>query len=106
MNFLTEEQAVAWLKTHGLSDVEGRTSLLIEYAIPTDSGRKTALARLIAALMSEHGEVLFHIRDYGVWPSSENLTLFDGFRHSLGENRSLEAAPAQVFGPTAVRQAN
>jgi hypothetical protein len=32
-----------------------------------------------------------------VWPSSENIGLFDGYRKSLGEHRSLYDAPFHLF---------
>jgi hypothetical protein len=40
---------------------------------------------------------LFWITATGIWPSSENMALFDGYRRSFGENRPIHAAPAHVF---------
>jgi hypothetical protein len=37
------------------------------------------------------------ITEFGIWPSAEDWTLFDGFRASLGERRSLPDAPGHIF---------
>ena len=41
---------------------------------------------------------LLWINEFGVWPSSENMELFNGYRGYLGERRSLLEAPGHVFG--------
>jgi hypothetical protein len=38
------------------------------------------------------------IGEIGIWPSSENLELFEGYRRSLGETRPLHEAPLHEFG--------
>jgi hypothetical protein len=67
------------------------------YSIPPDSGRKTALARLFAYLFRRNLNVCIYVSGWGVWGSSENLDLFYGYRHSLGEIRPLIEAPVHLF---------
>ncbi len=38
------------------------------------------------------------ISPFGVWPSSQNLELFYGYRRSFGEVRSLSEAPYHRYG--------
>jgi hypothetical protein len=37
------------------------------------------------------------INEYGIWPSSEDPGLFDGYRKSLGENKPVHERPGHVF---------
>jgi hypothetical protein len=69
------------------------------FSIPPDSGMKTSLARLIAALFAslDGAEAIIYISEWGVWPSSENLEIFDSYRQSKGEKRGLEQAPVHRF---------
>jgi hypothetical protein len=70
------------------------------YSIPRDSGRKTALSRTLCYVMPRESVSVLYISGWGVWPSSENLDLFHGYRRSLGEPRSLSEASVHVFDPT------
>ena len=67
------------------------------FAIPSDAGRKTALASLIARLLPNETQVLLWVTGWGVWPSCENWDLFYGYRRSAGEKRQLMEAPLHVF---------
>lgn len=69
----------------------------VTYMIPTDSGKKTALARALSAAIDSSGEGLLWITEWSVFPSSENIPLFLGYRRSLGDDRPLSAAPGHVF---------
>jgi len=66
------------------------------FFIPGDSGKKTALARLVPRLPGSTVPLVLWITGWGVWPSSENWDLFYGYRRSLGENRHLIDAPVHV----------
>jgi hypothetical protein len=69
--------------------------------IPADAGRKTALARLVAALSAQDpDEGLLWISGYGTWPSSENLSLYYRIRQTLGDTRALAEAPCHLFRGT------
>src|SRR5690348_3545097 len=67
------------------------------YSIPRDSGAKTALSRLLAYLLLRTSNVCVYVSGWGVWPSSENLELFYGYRRSKGETRHLMEAAAHIF---------
>jgi len=67
------------------------------YAIPADSGRKTALSRLIAYLLLGRADACIYVSGWGVWRSAENLDLFYGYRRSIGESRPLIEAPFHLF---------
>jgi hypothetical protein len=69
------------------------------FATPKDSGEKTALARLITALFASlpSSQVVLYVSEWGVWPSSENMELFDSYRLAKGESRKLEEASVHSF---------
>jgi hypothetical protein len=67
------------------------------YSIPADSGAKCSLARLLRDLVFSGSPIFIYVTEWGVWPSAENLDLFDGYRRSLGEDRPLKLAPVHMF---------
>ncbi len=67
------------------------------YAIPPDSGKKAILAKTISEFFIQESESLLWIDEYGIWPSSEDRNLFDGFRKSLGETKHLQDTPGHIF---------
>ena len=67
------------------------------FAIPPDSGMKTSLARFISVLFESLSEPTIHISEWGIWPSSENLDLFDSYRQAKREMRSLGETPVHRF---------
>jgi hypothetical protein len=91
-----------WLISNGLIAPNGSISLLSSsvvrsYSIPSDSAKKTVLSRIVASLFDSEHDSLLWINEYGIWPSCEDWTLFDGFRASLGESSSLPEKPAYLF---------
>jgi hypothetical protein len=69
------------------------------YAIPPDSGAKTALARHFADLLLENSQVFVYFKSWNIWPSGENFDLFDGYRRSMGEHRPLSESQVHLFAP-------
>jgi len=67
------------------------------FAIPPDSGMKTALARFTSLLFESLTEPTIYISEWSIWPSSENPDLFDSYRQAKGEVRSLEETPVHRF---------
>lgn len=103
MKIVTEGECLAWLSKRldepfQWTSAERTYRESIAYLIPGDAGRKTALARALTGMLDPAGEGLLWITDWGVFPSSENVPLFIGYRRSLGEQRSVHAAPGHVFG--------
>ena len=92
MTVLNFTEVLKWLEQHSLehadnhikSDYYRKTN---DFRIPADSGRKTAIAKEISNLFSN--DCLLWINEYGIWPSSENIELFDGYRRSININYPL-----------------
>jgi hypothetical protein len=102
MKILTKENASELLGGKPLDTFLGQLSNQVHlvantYSIPSDSGRKTALARLLAYLLLRNTSVCVYVSGWGVWGSSENLDLFYGYRRSFGESRLLMEAPVHLF---------
>ena len=94
-------QARCWAENRcilSVSELSSRLRLISDtYSIPTDSGKKTALARLFAYLLLRNSNVCVYVSGWGVWGSAVNLDLFYGYRRSFGENRTLMEAPVHLF---------
>jgi hypothetical protein len=94
--FDSSKTAVEWLPTlKGIplfGDKRG-------FATPKDSGEKTALARLLIAIFASlpGSQIVLYVSEWGIWPSSENMELFDSYRLAKGETRKLEEAPVHSF---------
>lgn len=102
MNLLTEDECREWLSRRiqepfAGSAVEEAYRCSITYMIPSDSGRKTALARALSSVLNVEGEGLLWITGWSVFPSSENMALFLGYRRLVGDERSVHAAPGHLF---------
>lgn len=100
MKTLTESEMVEWLSRSGISlDESGKTELRHTFSCrsPQDTGKKTALGKSLAALLRGGHEIAIWITEFGVWPSSESMSLFNGYRRSFGEHRSVANAPAHIF---------
>jgi hypothetical protein len=102
MRAISKPECREWLKANIGGDftvekVEEEFVYGIAYIMPSDTGKKTALGHALVALLQLKSPGLFWITATGIWPSSENMALFDGYRRSFGENRPIQTAPAHVF---------
>src|SRR5574341_2187382 len=102
MRIIDEKETMLWLSERGLLDSTDKPSFpgfvkAIDSAIASDSGRKTALSRAIVSLFDTDDGALLWINEFGIWPSSEDRNLFEGFRRSLGERSSLHQKPGHIF---------
>lgn len=102
MRIISEAECHSWVSAKlqepfSWPGVERRHSHSVTYLLPTDVGKKTALARALTALVGRPGEGLLWITEWGVFPSCENMALFDGYRRSLRDERTVRAAPGHVF---------
>jgi hypothetical protein len=109
MNIISQNECRDWLKTNIGSDftvekVEKEYPCGVTYLLPSDTGKKTALGRMLVGLLHVRSSGLFWITAAGIWPTSENMALFDGYRKSFGENRPLHAAPGHVFSESDLKQ--
>jgi hypothetical protein len=106
MQSLTEEQCLDWVRSRGhrfdgepgfyhLQPSDYRT---IRFDIPSDAGRRVALARLLwEALGASQPETLLWVTGWSIWPSGEHMPLAASLRRDLGEGRPLAIAPGHVF---------
>lgn len=105
MQIISKEETLAWLKKHHFYDSDGEPidfqsdyPELVRYKIPVDSGRKNVLSRHLSWLFAEvQEESLLWIHEFDIWPSCENMNLFDGYRKSLGEESPLWEKPGHLF---------
>jgi len=102
MRIIDKRETMSWLSERGLLDPRGKLLLSrflapIHLRIPSDSGKKTALSKVIASFCDATDEALLWINEFGIWPSSEDRHLFEGFRRSLGEDRPLHEKPGHLF---------
>ncbi len=97
MEIYSKQKAVEWLESREFRAENYAHAR--SYRIPADSGRKSALARLLVRELMDGsgGESLFWIDEYGIWPSSEMPSIFQGYRASLGERRPLSESECHLF---------
>lgn len=107
MKIVSKEEGLEWVRgSFGCPSLDAVTANLqcVAYRLPIDTGAKTAIARAVASLVGTRLPGLFWITEWGVWPSSENMAVFDGYRKSLGEQRGVWDAPAHIFDEAEVLQ--
>lgn len=102
MRIIDRDKTKHWLSQRDLLDSTGEPSFseffqVIDSAFPTDSGRKTALSRLLVSFFDTDEEALLWINEFGIWPSSEDRYLFEGFRSFLGESSPVHEKPGHIF---------
>jgi hypothetical protein len=100
MRILSHDEGYKWAQSlEGSEATATNPRYSRSFRLDPDSGRKTELARLLATGVAESkGAGVLWIGEIGIWPSSENLELFNGYRRSLGEARPLHEAPIHEFG--------
>jgi len=99
-----DDEISAWLRNAESSRAMVDDSVIdlggeFSFGIPVDAGRRTHLARLLASAFHDAAEGLLWIDEYGIWPSSENRTIFTALRRAFDETRALREAPGHVFSP-------
>ncbi len=105
MKIVTQQECHEWLRARLGKDfsweiVNGVYPHCLTYQLPGDTGKTTALGRLITGSIGTTQPGLLWITAWGIFPSSENMLLFDGYRKSLGESRPIHTAPGHIFdGP-------
>src|ERR1700761_360512 len=101
---LTESEAERWCEGRRIGLDESRKPDLTQwkfYVRKSLSGmnwsRLTYVSGFVASFTQPRTKSLLWVTQTGVWPSSENWSLFYRLRQTYGELRSLEVAPAQEF---------
>ena len=103
MKILTKEDGRELAKGKALDTFVAQLSSQLQlvkgaYAIPLESGRQTALAKLFTYLFFRETEACIYITGWSI--ATEHLDLFYGYRRSAGETRLLIEAPVHLFAPT------
>lgn len=103
MQFLTADQCADWLSHRGVdADNTGpqfsdTSASKLEFAIPTDAGRRVALARVLwECIAQDSPETLLWTTYWQAWPSGQHLPMATALRKSFGEFRSMGDAPGCV----------
>ena len=113
MRFLTYAESAEWCSRRSYPirlaegniigpDIRPPEFQRVEFAVPTDSGRKVWLARFLYGLLGPSPELLIWIGDWAVWPSSQHMPLFSRFRQAFGECRPLIEAPGHLVTPSEI----
>jgi hypothetical protein len=101
MKCIVDAECERWLHERGVRQPPGNLQThfgkRLAFELPPDSGRRTAIARGLAAAAKDRPGLLW-ITEWGVWPSSENMRLFDLVRGSFGESRQVHEANGHLFG--------
>ena len=103
MKTLSEPECRRWCRAHAipLDDRNGPapfSSKRVEhFAIPSDSGRRIALVKQQVDVFRKSSSVLVWIIQWGVWPSSERMHIFERFRLSYGIEAPLIDRPGHVL---------
>ena len=103
MKFLTKIEIEEWCRRNSTPfDDLGRPKFICateRFKIPADAGQRVALVKGHFQVFNNEDEILIWFTEWGVWPSSERMHIFDRFRLSYGESRLLVEAPGHVFNP-------
>ena len=102
MKTLSELDCKRWLSNNIYS---ANTSLVLDvpegklpkYKYPSDSGKKTALVKMLVNKSKPKGSMLVQTSGCHIWPSSGHVPLLLRLRESLGTNDSLEQYPGLLF---------
>jgi hypothetical protein len=104
MRFMTPEECLIWAEGVGiLLDERGLPVRPIpgwhhvDCKIPPAHTRLTWFCRHVERSLQPRRGCLLWVTQTGIWPSSENLHLYDRLRQSYGDNRLLHEAPGHFF---------
>ena len=102
MNAMSRSEAATALGAESyesyIENLTGKLQFFVgAFHIDPDSGRKCAFARALAVQFAELGECYLSFAQWDVWEFAEDFDLFDGYRKSLGIDRSIEEAPVHLL---------
>jgi hypothetical protein len=114
MRIVSQKECEDWLKAN-LRKVFTRETMRVTleaeyenrvtYHLPAEVTKMTALAHMVSHYAIDTKQPgIFWVTDWGIFPSVENMAIFDGYRRSLGENRPLLASPGHVFDQSKLKE--
>lgn len=107
MKFLTRDACGVWCGQHGYRlrdyglgvlypDLLDRRYGTVSYLLPSDSGRKVALAKQILDRLEAPPEMLLWLREWEVFPSCGHVPVIVRFREACGTTAPLDETPGHV----------
>jgi hypothetical protein len=67
------------------------------FKFPGDSGRKTFTAKSLEKLFNSENQMLVHLQNISIFPSSGYLPILVRLRQAWGEERPIEDSPGYIF---------
>src|SRR5262245_48306997 len=103
MQFLSREASAEWCAANGFGVEPGGDcpqqphGPSAKFEIPSDAGRRVALARLLwESVAASAPRALLWVTQFGVWPSSEHRPLAESARSAWGAPGPLATFPGQL----------
>jgi hypothetical protein len=104
MKFMTATECREWLISQGVSvGAEGMPERypplkpVLRFELPTAPHQLAWLCRFITDSLMDRREGLLWIKEFGTFPSTENLHLYYRVRQSYADLRLLREAPGHLF---------
>jgi hypothetical protein len=104
MFFRTNAESLARANELGIALVDpdqswdwNRSGTAIRIEIEACQRAPIALARMFVGWLGEFGDCLLWVREFGIWPSREDMNLYYRLRTSQGDHRQLSDAPGHLF---------
>lgn len=85
MKSLSESECRRWCRAHGIDLNEWDrpapfvAKKLENFSIPSDSGQRVAMVKQHLEHFRKRSSVLVWVTEWGVWPSSERMHIFERF---------------------------
>lgn len=105
MRYLTSNECAEWCTGHGIqlgSDglperYPPNTGGVVAFYLPETPGQLTWLCRFVSLSLKPRRECLLWVKEFSIFPSSENLHLYYRLRQSYGDLRLLHEANGHLF---------
>jgi hypothetical protein len=104
---LTIDETKDLISKNGIDIIQKKASSkyrkVITKNIPKDSGVRNYYASVIAEL-PYNGEIVLYIDEYNIWPTSQNMDLFNGYRRSIGIEKPINEIPTHLLSVNEKRE--
>ncbi len=104
MRYLTKWECQDWMASHQIaSESDGSPERYpsvgpgVRFALPETPAQLNWLVRFVSASLEPRDACLLWVKEYGTFPSAENLHLYYRLRQSYGDVRLLDEAPGHLF---------
>ena len=101
MKIITKRESQEWCRVNSVTlDKFSRPEANCEtedFDIPSDAGQRVAMVANQFQIFQNENEFLVWFTEWSVWQSGERMHVFNRFRLSYGEKRSLIDSPGHIF---------